>query len=45
MDDEIDLLRPHLLFLQQCYRGAILHGGISPEEVIVRVATLRSRSR
>lgn len=30
---------------QKRYRGAILHGGISPEEMIVPVATLRPRSR
>ena len=30
---------------QKRYRGAFLHGGISPEEMIVPVATLRPRSR
>jgi hypothetical protein len=36
VDDEIDLLRPHLLFL---------HGGISPEEMIVPIAHLTPRPR
>ncbi len=30
---------------QNRYRGAFLHGGVSPEEMIVPVATLRPRSR
>jgi len=30
---------------QNRYRGSFLHGGISPEEMIVPVATLRPRSR
>ncbi len=30
---------------QKRYRGAFLHGGVSPEEMIVPVATLRPRSR
>jgi len=30
---------------QKRYRGAFLHGGISPEEMIVPVAMLRPRSR
>ena len=78
VDDEIELLRPHCLFLQHKgyyvdaitngddaltledfflvyptklreyqsrYRGEFLHGGVSPEEMIVPVATLTPRSR
>ncbi len=30
---------------QKRYRGAFLHGGVSPEEMIVPVATLRPRNR
>lgn len=36
---------PKLREYQKRYRGAFLHGGILPEEMIVPVATLRPRSR
>jgi len=42
VDDEIELLRPHFLFLRQ--RGYHVDA-ISPEEMTVPVAMLRPKSR
>lgn len=45
LEDHFMVYPTKLREYQNRYRGSFLHGGVSPEEMIVPVATLRPRSR